>query len=65
MTLVVKNLLANAGHARNMGLIPGLRRSPGVGNGNSLPIFLPRKSHGQRSLMGYSPWDYKESDTTE
>ena len=27
--------------------------------------FLPRKFHGQRSLAGYSPWDCKESDTTE
>ena len=29
------------------------------------PVFLPRESHGQRSLAGYSPWDRKESDTTE
>ena len=29
------------------------------------PIFLPGESHGQRSLAGYSPWGYKESDTTE
>ena len=28
-------------------------------------VFLPRKSHGQRSLVGYSPWGCKESDTTE
>ena len=28
------------------------------------PVFLPRKTHGQGSLMGYSPWDCKESDTT-
>ena len=27
--------------------------------------FLPGKSHGQRSLAGYSPWDHKESDMTE
>ena len=27
------------------------------------PVFLPRKSNGQRSLAGYSPWDYKESDS--
>ena len=27
------------------------------------PVFLPGKSHGQRSLAGYSPWGYKESDT--
>ena len=29
------------------------------------PVFLPGKSHGQRSLAGYSPCDCKESDTTE
>ena len=28
------------------------------------PVFLPEKSHRQRSLAGYSPWDHKESDTT-
>ena len=30
------------------------------------PIFLPEKSHGQRSLAGYcSPWGCKDADTTE
>ena len=29
------------------------------------PVFLPEKSHGQRSLVGYSPWGRKESDTTD
>ena len=29
------------------------------------PVFLPAESHGQRSLMDYSPWDRKEPDTTE
>ena len=28
-------------------------------------VFLPGKSHEQRSLVGYSPWDHKESDTSE
>ena len=28
------------------------------------PVFLPGKSHRQRTLVGYSPWGYKESDTT-
>ena len=27
--------------------------------------ILAREFHGQRSLVGYSPWGYKESDTTE
>ena len=59
---MVKNLPANAGDA---GLIPGLRRSPGEGNSNLTPVFLPGKSHGQRSLVGYSPWCRKESDVTK
>ena len=29
------------------------------------PVLLPRKSHGRRSLVGWSPWGHKESDTTE
>ena len=31
----------------------------------STPVLLPGKSHGRRSLVGYSPWGRKESDTTE
>ena len=56
---MVKNPPANAGDIRGAGLIPGLRRSPGGGNGN-----FPGGSHGQRSLSGYSPLGCKESDTT-
>ena len=29
------------------------------------PVFLPGEFHGQRSLVGYSPWGHKESDMTE
>ena len=29
------------------------------------PVFLPGKSHRQRSLVGYAPWGHKDSDTTE
>ena len=29
------------------------------------PVFLPRESHGQGSLVGCGPWGHKESDTTE
>ena len=48
-----------------MGLIPGLERSLGDRNGNPPPVFLPGESHGQRKLMGHSPWGHKESDLTE
>jgi len=37
----------------------------GEGHGNPLPALLPGKSHGWRSLVGYSPWGCEESDTTE
>ena len=63
VALVVKNPPANAGDARYVDLIPGSGRSPG--EGNDTPVFLPGKFHGQRSLVGYSPWDHQESDMTE
>jgi len=44
-------------------LIPGLGISPRAGNGS--PVFLPGELHEQRSLVGYSPWDRKYTDTTE
>ena len=56
-----KESTCNAGDS---GLIPRSGRSPGEGNGNPLQ-FLPRKSHGQRSLAGYSPCGCKELDTTQ
>ena len=40
------------------------RTSLGEGDGTPL-VFLPGKSHGQRSLVGCSPWGRKESDMTE
>ena len=62
---VVKNLPANAGDGRDIGSIPGLGRSPGGGHGHPLQYSCLKKSHGQRSLVGHSPWGYKESDMTE
>ena len=59
---MVKNLPVNAADA---GLIPGLGRSLGDGNGNPLQYSCLEKSHGQRNLVGYSPWGHKESDMTE
>ena len=55
--------------AGDPGSIPGSGRSPGEGTGNPLQYSclgnpmdrgtLPRKSHGQRSLEGYSPWGHR------
>ena len=49
----------------DLGLIPGLGRSPGAGHGNSLQYSCLENPRGQRSLVGYSPWSCKETDTTE
>ena len=65
VVLVVKNTPANARDIKDTGSIPGSGRSPGEGNGNHSPVFLPGESHGQRSMVGYSPWGRKELDTTE
>ena len=54
---VVKNPSANAGDA---GLIPGLGRSPGGGNGNPSQYSCP-EHHGQRSHAGYSLWGHVKS----
>ena len=56
---MVKNPPANAGET---GLILGLGRSPGEGNGKPTPVFLAGKSHGPRSLAGYSAGGHKGSD---
>ena len=56
---VVRNLPANAGAVRDLGLIPGSERSLGGGHGNPLQYSCLEKSHGQRSLAGYSPWGHK------
>ena len=45
--------------------IPGLGRFPGGRHGYPTPVFLSAETHGQRSLVGYSPWSHKESDTTQ
>ena len=58
-----KESACNAEGTGDLNLIPGLGRF--TGGGQPIPIFLPGKSHGQRSLVGYSPLSRKESDTTK
>ena len=48
-----KKSASNAGDA---GLIPWWGRAPGGGHGNPLRYACLENSHGQRSLVGYSPW---------
>ena len=49
---------------RRCGFDPRVGKVPWRRKWQSTPIFLPGKSHGQRSLAGYSPWDHEESDMT-
>jgi len=65
VALVVKNMLANAGDTRDVGSIPWVRKIPWSRKWQPTPVFLPGKSHGQRSQVGYSPWSHKEVDMTE
>ena len=55
VALGVKNPPTSAG---------GVGKSPWSRQRQPTPVFLPGKSHGQRSLAGYSPWDRKESERT-
>jgi len=55
----------SACNAGDLGSIPQLGISPGKENGNPLQFSCLENPNGQRSLEVYSPWDHKESDTTE
>ena len=49
---------------RRRRFIPWVEMIPWRKKWQPTPVFLPGKAHGQRSLMDYSPWSHKESDTT-
>ena len=50
---------------RRPGFEPWVGKIPWRRKWQPTPVFLPGKSHGRRSLAGYSPWGFKESDMTE
>ena len=52
-------------HCRRRRFDPWVRKIPWRRKWEPTPVFLPGKSHGQRSLMGYSPWGHEESDVTK
>ena len=56
---VMKNSPADESDSRDIGSISGL------GRWDPMPGFLPGKLHGQRSLVGPSPWSHKELGATE
>ena len=62
---MVKVLPAKAGDAEDVGSIPESGKISWRREWQLTPVFLPREFHGQRSLVGYSPWGSKELDMTE
>ena len=52
-------------NCRRQGFNPWVGKNPWRRKWLSTPVLLPRESHGQRSLVGYSPWGHKESHTTK
>ena len=50
---------------RSKGFDPWVRKIPWRRTWQPTPVSLPGESHEQRNMAGYSPWDCKESDTTE
>ena len=61
---MVKNPPANAGDLKRCGFNVWVGKIPWRRKWQPTPVFLPGKSHGQRSLAGCSPWGPAESDTT-
>ena len=61
MAQMVKNLPAMC---RRPGFDPWVRKNPWIKEWQH-PVFFPGELHGQRSLVGYSPWGCKELDMTE
>jgi len=55
----------SAYNAGDLGSILGLGRSPRGGHGKPLQYSCLENPHEQRSLVAYSLWGHKESDTTE
>ena len=64
MAQAVKNLPA-VQKMRDTRFFPGVGKITWRRKWQPTPVFLPGKVHGQRSLVGYSPRDCKELDTTE
>ena len=64
VAIAVRNPPAGAGDISDAGSIPGLGRSPAGGNGNPLQYSCLENPKDRGSLVGYSPWNCKEADTT-
>ena len=65
VSLMSQMVMKSAGNTGDPGLIRGSGRFPWRRKWLPTPVFLPGEFHGQRNLVGCSPWSHKESDTTE
>ena len=65
MALVVKTSPSQFRRHKRCKFNPWIGKIPWRRAWQPTPVFLPGESHGQRSLVGYSPRGCKESDTTE
>ena len=64
-TLFYISLISVCLQSRRPGFDPWVQKIPWRREWQHTPVFLPREFYGQRSLVGYSAWDHKESYTTE
>ena len=60
-----KELACQCRRCKRRGFDPWVRKIPWRRKQQPTLVFLPRESHGQRSLAGYSPWGHAESDMTK
>ena len=65
VALMVKESACQCRRQKRRGFDSWVRKIPWSRKQQPTPVFLPGKFHGQKSLGGYSPWNCKESDTTE
>ena len=62
---VIKESTSQCKRHRKWEFSPWVRKVPWRRKWQPTPILLPGKSHGQRCMVGYNPWGYKELDMTK
>ena len=64
-TSLVAQIVKSLPAVQETGFDPWVGKIPWRRKWQPTPVFLPGEFHGWRSLVGYSPWDHKESDMTQ
>ena len=62
---MVKESTCQCRRLKICGLDPWVRKIPWRRKWQPTPVLLPGEAHGQRGLVGYSPWGHRESDTPD